>query len=68
MCYATIRVQHKIRPDHSSRAEGEEPAFAARLGKNGHQHVRDNFLITRHIKDYLLLFLSLYHTDDMVHL
>ncbi len=44
-----------------------EPAFAAALGKNGREHIRNNFLITRHIKDYLLLFLSLYHRDDVVH-
>jgi len=44
-----------------------EPAFAATLGKNGREHIRNNFLITRHIKDYLLLFLSLYYRDDVVH-
>ncbi|MBN1937974.1 MAG: glycosyltransferase [Candidatus Aminicenantes bacterium] len=35
------------------------PRFASRLGRNGREHVRANFLITRHIRDYLLLFLSL---------
>jgi len=25
-----------------------------RLAENGHQHVRQNFLVTRHVKDYLL--------------
>jgi trehalose synthase len=44
-----------------------EPAFADTLGKNGREHIRNNFLITRHIKDYLLLFLSLYYGDDVVH-
>lgn len=44
-----------------------EPEFAARLGANGREHIRNNFLITRHIKDYLLLFLSLSYSDDIVH-
>jgi len=44
-----------------------EPEFAAKLGANGREHIRNNFLITRHIKDYLLLFLSLFYADDIVH-
>lgn len=36
-----------------------EPEYARRLGENGREHIKNNFLITRHIKDYLLLFLSL---------
>ena len=35
-----------------------EPEFATRLGINGREHVRWNFLLTRHLRDYLLLFLS----------
>ncbi|HUL44690.1 MAG TPA: glycosyltransferase [Bacteroidota bacterium] len=45
-----------------------EPAFARRLGINGREHIKTNFLITRHIKDYLLLFLSLFSAGDIVHL
>jgi len=45
-----------------------EPAYAARLGENGHEHILNNYLITRHIKDYLLLFLSTLHSGDLVHL
>jgi len=45
-----------------------EPEFARKLGMNGKEHIKNNFLITRHIKDYLLLFLSLFHTDDVVYL
>jgi trehalose synthase len=33
------------------------PEEAAALAKNGREHVRRNFLITRHIRDYLALFL-----------
>ncbi len=45
-----------------------EPEYARRLGASGHEHVRTNFLITRHIRDYLLLFLSLSRKKDIVFL
>ena len=35
------------------------PDVARRLGENGHQHVKENFLITHNLKRYLLLFLAL---------
>lgn len=44
------------------------PEYARRLGLNGKEQVRNNFLITRHIKDYLLLFESLFHDGDVVSL
>lgn len=44
------------------------PAYAKKLGENGKEHMRNNFLITRHIRDYMLLFLSLYHNEDIVYL
>jgi trehalose synthase len=34
-------------------------AFARQLGEYGHEHVKENFLITRNVKRYLLLFLTL---------
>lgn len=43
------------------------PDYAKQLGKNGKEHVKNNFLITRHLKDYLMLFLSLYYKDDIVY-
>jgi len=46
----------------------KDPEYAKTLGLNGREHVRNNFLITRHIGDYLLLFLSLYHEEDVVRL
>ncbi|MBN1335138.1 MAG: glycosyltransferase [Deltaproteobacteria bacterium] len=45
-----------------------EPTFAATLGQNGREHVLANFLITRHIKEYLLLFLSLDRPGDVIRL
>jgi len=44
------------------------PEYAKKLGKNGQEHIRNNFLLTRHLRDYMLLFLSLFHTQDIVYL
>ena len=72
-----LQIKHKYSGILTHSIEGtahwikqllQEPAFARRLGENGREHVKNNFLITRHIKDYLLLFLSLYHPDDIVYL
>ena len=46
----------------------QEPAFGKKLGENGREHVRQNFLLTRHLREHLLLFLSLYHKGDVVNL
>lgn len=46
----------------------QNPEFGERLGRNGREHIKNNFLITRHIREYLLLFHSLYHDEDIVHL
>ncbi len=40
------------------------PDYARKLGENGREHIRNNFLITRHIRDYLMLFLSLFHGGE----
>ena len=40
-----------------------------RLGENGYRHVRQNFLVTRHVRDYLLTMLALEHPgESMVYL
>lgn len=44
------------------------PEYGKKLGKNGHEHIKKNFLLTRHLKEYMLLFLSLYHPEDVVYL
>lgn len=44
------------------------PDYARQIGKNGREHIRNNFLITRHLREYMLLFLSLYHRENIVHL
>ena len=41
--------------------------MARQLGENGRVHVLNNFLLTRHLKDYVLLLLALRHPgEDMV--
>jgi len=37
------------------------PKQARRMGNRGREHVRRNFLITRHLRDYLLLMLTARH-------
>ena len=37
------------------------PDIANRLGERGHEHVKENFLITQNLKRYLTLFLALSH-------
>ena len=32
------------------------PEYASHLGKNGHEHVKENFLMTTNVKRWLLLF------------
>jgi trehalose synthase len=44
------------------------PEYAQTLGRNGREEVKKNFLLTRQVRDYLLLFLSLYHREDLVYL
>jgi trehalose synthase len=39
------------------------------LGENGYSHVKQNFLLTRHVRDYLLSMLAMEHpVDSLVHL
>lgn len=45
-----------------------EPEYAANLGANGRRRIQGHFLITRHLRDYLLLFLSLEAKGDVIRL
>jgi trehalose synthase len=42
------------------------PDYARTLGENGREHVRQNFLLTRHMRDYLVAFLTLGLNQDVV--
>jgi len=46
----------------------KNPELAKTIGENGREHVRHNFLITRHLKDYLLLLLSLENPSGVIKL
>jgi trehalose synthase len=71
----TLQVRHGITGLLTHGIEGTafalrqllgNPDYARRLGQNGREHVLHNFLITRHIKDYLLLFLALERGEDII--
>lgn len=42
----------------------QNPALIQSLGDQGHQFVRDHFLITRHLRDYLSLIIALLHPHE----
>jgi len=43
-----------------------DPDLCRKLGENGHCQVKENFLITRHVKDYMLLMLALDYPAERV--
>jgi trehalose synthase len=72
-----LQIAHKYSGILSHSIEGtayyikqllNAPAYASRLGTNGREHIKSNYLITRHIRDYLLLFLSLDDSKDIIYL
>lgn len=44
------------------------PRYAQQLGERGREHVRQNFLLTRHLKEYLLLLVAVERAGDVIHL
>jgi trehalose synthase len=74
-----LQITHKYSGLLSRTIEGtalyakqilQNPEYAKQLGENGHNHVKHNFLITRHLRDYILLFLKTGYTQmqDTVYL
>lgn len=72
-----LQIKHKYSGLFCRSVEGaafaikqllNSPEYAKRLGENGREHIRNNFLLTRHLRDYMLLFLSLHHKEDIVYL
>lgn len=59
-------------PEGAARRVGEllqDHKLRRRMGDNGHEHVKQNFLLTRHVKDILLLMHAVEHPDeDIIHL
>lgn len=73
----SLQVKHKYSGLMCHSVEGaafavkqllNSPSYAKQLGQNGKEHVRQNFLLTRHLREYMLLFLSLFHEGDVVYL
>jgi trehalose synthase len=62
LCYSAEGAAFAVKQFLSS------PDYARKIGENGHENVKNNFLITRHLRDYMLLFLSLYHRENIVYL
>jgi trehalose synthase len=38
----------------------EDKQLRTKMGKEGHEHVKEEFLITRHLQDYIHLFNKIY--------
>ena len=73
----TLQVSHKYSgllchsiegAAHSIKQLLQNQEFGKKLGQNGREHIRQNFLLTRHLRDYLLLFISLFHEGDVIQL
>ncbi len=43
----------------------EDDELRTKMGRNGHMHVKDNFLITRHLHDYINLFKRFYPPPNL---
>ncbi len=72
-----LQIRHKFSGLLSRTTEGtafwvkqllNSPEYARELGAAGREHIKQNFLLTRHLRDYLLLFLALYHGEDIVNI
>ena len=72
-----LQVTHKYSGILTNTIEGtaywikqliQTPEYAYNLGRNGREHIKNNFLITRHLRDYMLAFLSLFNEQDIVKL
>jgi trehalose synthase len=44
------------------------PEYANWLGRNGKEHIKQNFLITGHLRNYLLMFLAMDQHSDVIYL
>lgn len=66
--YSGLLVHSVEGAAHAIKQLLNNPAYAKRLGENGREHVRQNFLLTRHLMDYLLLFLALDYQTETIRL
>jgi len=72
-----LQVKHKFTGLLSHGIEGTayaikqllgNPEYAKWLGQNGREHVKHNFLITRDIRDAMVLFLTVGHSEEVIYL
>ena len=73
-----LQITHKYSGLLSYTVEGtaywvrqllNSPEYGKKLGENGREHIRHNFLLTRHLRDYQLMFLSMRdREEDIVYL
>jgi trehalose synthase len=70
-----VQIQHNINGMLVHSVEGTayyikhlltNPELARRFGENGREFVRQNFLITRHVRDYLLLMIAMEHPQESI--
>ena len=66
--YSGLLVHSVEGASHAIKQLLNNREYAKRLGANGREHVRQHFLLTRHLRDYLLMFLALGHSDDLIYL
>jgi trehalose synthase len=62
LCHSVEGAAYAIRQILNS------PEFGAKLGENGREHVLQNYLLTRHLKEYLLMFIAVSHAEDIIFL
>lgn len=69
--YAPLQITHKYSGILTHTVEGtaywikqlpHSPEYAAKLGANGRERVKNNFLLTGHLREYPLMFLSISHS------
>jgi len=58
LCHSVEGAAHDIRKLLNN------PDYAARLGANGREHVRENFLFTRHLREVMLVFLAVCREEE----
>ena len=66
--YSGLLVHSVEGTAHAVKKLLSSPDYAKRLGDNGREHIRQNFLVTRHLIDYLSIFLALESSGDTIFL
>ena len=66
--YSGLLVHSVEGTAHAVKKLLSNPDYAKRLGDNGREHIRQNFLVTRHLIDYLSIFLALESSGDTIFL